>query len=159
MKFLTADIYRRFRSLDDDIADAADLEWEEAAQRLREYEKTIHFPFPVLKGEEFYLHDAEILEFGGETMILRPENQSGVWQLTFHGADIKPIGCKLWFDQSEIDKEGDIYIFRVLLSCNNGNYFTSGGKDGKQTVEVLRPCGDGHEVDIYFKNLSVNRDL
>ena len=67
MKYFTPDLIERFGSLDDDVADAAAVEWEEAVTR---HEKNLHSIRADLSAslchlwDNFYLHDAQVLSMG-----------------------------------------------------------------------------------------------
>lgn len=63
MKYFTPELVIRFGSLDDEVADAAQHEWEEA---LENYEKHLQqlrpdFPAPLQQLELLLLHDAKVL--------------------------------------------------------------------------------------------------
>jgi hypothetical protein len=63
MKYFTPELLLRFRSLDDEVADAADDEWEQAIRRYRRHFKKIrpHLPEAVRKfHDEYCLHDAAV---------------------------------------------------------------------------------------------------
>jgi hypothetical protein len=65
MRYFTADLYVRFNSSDDDVADVADEAWEAAVVGYREHLDAIRdrMPSQVRKLSAFDLHDAELLAF------------------------------------------------------------------------------------------------
>lgn len=68
MKFFTPELLERVASLDDDVADAADEEWEQAIARYHRRWQKIRSAFPPeaqrFQDEEVCLHDAEVLTMG-----------------------------------------------------------------------------------------------
>jgi hypothetical protein len=64
MLFFTPELYRRYNSPDDDIADQADAEWEVAIARYHQHLAALEgrMPSPVLELSKLCLHDAEILQ-------------------------------------------------------------------------------------------------
>lgn len=68
MRFFNPELYVRFNSADDEIADLANEEWEKA---LRDYQRHLdsirdRMPSQVRKVTELCLHDAEVLGFQSE---------------------------------------------------------------------------------------------
>jgi hypothetical protein len=61
MRFFTPDLYLRFNSADDEVADRADAEWEVAVRgyRARLEDVRQHLPPDARKLSELNLHDAE----------------------------------------------------------------------------------------------------
>jgi hypothetical protein len=64
MLFFTPELYRRFNSQDDEIALAADAEWEAAIVRYRQHLASLSdkMPSQVIELSELCLHDGEILQ-------------------------------------------------------------------------------------------------
>lgn len=63
MKYFTVDLLRRFQSSDDQIADAADDEWERMGEEYRAWFKSIRSQLPAGMRElhrKYYLHDASV---------------------------------------------------------------------------------------------------
>ncbi|HKI30441.1 MAG TPA: hypothetical protein VKA46_01020 [Gemmataceae bacterium] len=81
MKYFTPELVNRFRSLDDDVADAADDEWEEAIKRYHRRIRKIkpHFPEDLRRFKEQHvcLHDAEIFSMGrqGDQFVMLLETE------------------------------------------------------------------------------------
>ena len=63
MRFFTPDLYLRFNSGDDEIADQANDEWEKAIDSYQTYLKNLNLPESVKKLTEINLHDAELADF------------------------------------------------------------------------------------------------
>jgi hypothetical protein len=63
MRFFTPELYLRFNSSDDEIADRANEEWEAALEEYQRHLNSIRdrMPSQVRKVTEFSLHDAEVL--------------------------------------------------------------------------------------------------
>lgn len=63
MKFFTTDLYARFNSPDDDVADRADEEWEQALRAYKEHLESVRDQMPeqVRALAELCLHDCELL--------------------------------------------------------------------------------------------------
>lgn len=91
MQFFTPDLYVRFNSPDDKIADEANDQWEEAIAKYRKHldRLSAKLPGPVHRLAELCLHDAEIVameEDGGvvqstdgvETISPTPGVQIGI---------------------------------------------------------------------------------
>jgi hypothetical protein len=74
MKFFTRDLFLRFNSPDDEVADRADEEWETAIQDYRKHLEilTESMPGPSKKLAELCLHDAVFLGIRKETGCLWP---------------------------------------------------------------------------------------
>ena len=68
MKFFTPELYIRFNSPDDKVADRANEAWEKAGQRYRRRLEAIrdHMPVQVRRVAELCLHDAEVFGFEQE---------------------------------------------------------------------------------------------
>jgi hypothetical protein len=64
MVFFTPELYRRYSSLDDKIALAADTEWEAAIARYHLHLATLHekMPSQMIELSRLCLHDGEILQ-------------------------------------------------------------------------------------------------
>jgi hypothetical protein len=86
MKYFTPDLLARFGSPDDDIADAANAEWEEALKQYRKHLKDIYFDLPEparVLAESISMHDAVLddLDFdekrGVLLLWLSPEDHPG----------------------------------------------------------------------------------
>jgi len=75
MLFFTPELYRRYNSQDDEIALAADAEWEAAISRYHQHLAALQekMPSPVIELSKLCLHDGEILQ--------RQEQQHplGIW--------------------------------------------------------------------------------
>jgi uncharacterized protein HemX len=63
MRFLTPDLYVRFNSSDDEVADQANQAWEEASARYRKHLESVEDSMPshVRKLSQLNLHDAELM--------------------------------------------------------------------------------------------------
>ncbi len=63
MLFFTPELYRRYNSQDENLALAADAEWEAAIVRYHQYLATlpVEMPSPVAELSKLCLHDGEIL--------------------------------------------------------------------------------------------------
>jgi hypothetical protein len=84
MKFFTPDLYLRFNSADDAVADAANEDWEEALAAYRSHLERIYdgLPTQLRKLTELDLHDRELLSFEKAIPFMgfssaRPNGQSG----------------------------------------------------------------------------------
>ena len=77
MQFFTPELYRRYNSQDDEIALAADAEWEAAIVRYHQHLATLRekMPSQVIELSELCLHDGEILQ--------RQEQQASVEHRVF----------------------------------------------------------------------------
>jgi hypothetical protein len=81
MKYFTPDLLTRINSLDEEVMDAADEEWERAIKRYRRRITQIKEALPAgvqhFRRNHVCLHDARLLSIGreGETfsMVLQPE--------------------------------------------------------------------------------------
>jgi hypothetical protein len=64
MLFFTRDLYRRYNSADDEVALAADAEWEAAIVRYHQHLSTLRetMPSQIIELSELCLHDGEILQ-------------------------------------------------------------------------------------------------
>lgn len=71
MRFFTPELYVRFNSSDDSIADRANDEWEDALRRYQEHLNKIwdRLPSHVRSVSELCLHDAEVLAFQKEIQV------------------------------------------------------------------------------------------
>ncbi|HYT93949.1 MAG TPA: hypothetical protein VEL76_34840, partial [Gemmataceae bacterium] len=98
-KYFTPDLIQRGNSLDDDVADAANDEWERAIVRSNRRWKTIRNAFPkaVQRFDEnqVCLHDAQLLSMGrqGDTfvMVLQPEPPAQTMVLLTFTLDDEPV--------------------------------------------------------------------
>jgi hypothetical protein len=81
MKYFTPDLINRFRSEDDDVADAADDEWERAIKRSNRRWKKIKDAVPEelrrFEEEPICLHDAEVFSMGqhGDQFVMLLETE------------------------------------------------------------------------------------
>jgi hypothetical protein len=68
MRFFTPDLYLRFNSPDDAVADSANAEWDQAIERYERHLATFkdQLPSQVRKLTELSLHDSEVLARGEE---------------------------------------------------------------------------------------------
>lgn len=75
MRFFTPDLYLRFNSPDDAVADAADTEWGEALRGYREHLDRLRERLPTRVRElaELNLHDAELLARQDADTPISPE--------------------------------------------------------------------------------------
>jgi hypothetical protein len=81
MKFFTPELYVRFGSLDDDVADAANEEWERALKRYQRHYKKIapHLPESLRHfHDEQCLHDADIVGPAWLSLCTLPWNAKDV---------------------------------------------------------------------------------
>jgi hypothetical protein len=64
MQFFTPELYRRYNSQDDNIALAADDEWEKAIARYHQHLDALRteMPSPVIELSKLCLHDGEIVQ-------------------------------------------------------------------------------------------------
>ncbi len=64
MLFFTPELYRRYNSQDNEIALAADVEWEAAIVRYHQYLAMLHekMPSQVIELSKLCLHDGDILQ-------------------------------------------------------------------------------------------------
>jgi hypothetical protein len=91
MRFFTPELYQRYNSPDDEIALAADTEWEEAIARYQQHLAVLHekMPSQVIELSKLCLHDSEILQRQEQQHPLDPcyfEDWSGPGPLPFwHG--------------------------------------------------------------------------
>lgn len=85
MKYFTPDLIERYGSLDDEVADAADQDWENAVKRYRRLLERI---LPVLptgvrrwRARSICLHDARVLRLGRGAdqflMVVEPAAPAG----------------------------------------------------------------------------------
>jgi hypothetical protein len=75
MLFFTPELYRRFNSQDDEIALAADAEWEAVIERYRQHLASLSekMPSQVMELSRLCLHDGEILQRQEQ------EHPLGIW--------------------------------------------------------------------------------
>ncbi len=71
MRFFTPELYIRFNSPDDEVADRANEEWEHAISRYQKHLNGIReqLPSPVRSLSELCLHDGEVLNFEKEVLV------------------------------------------------------------------------------------------
>jgi hypothetical protein len=74
MRFFTPELYLRYNSSDDEVADLADSEWENALEQYKHYLDSIRdrMPLNVRQLAELCLHDAEVLGFQKEIQSAFP---------------------------------------------------------------------------------------
>ena len=73
MKYFTPDLLAKYGSLDDQIADAAHLEWEAATERYQKHFRLIRRQLPKkLRGllRRFHLHDARVCFVGIDDLVM-----------------------------------------------------------------------------------------
>jgi hypothetical protein len=134
MKYFTPDLLQRINSLDEDVQDAADDEWERALVRYERRWQKIRAAFPEsvqrFNDDSVCLHDAELLSMGqhGDTfvMVLQPEPPAQTMVVLTFTLDAKPIidtaalpdragGFTDWkYEEWDVDRRGR-QIFEVLL--------------------------------------------
>lgn len=81
MRFFTPELYVRFNSTNDDVADQADSDWEAALQAYNHHLAEIRgqLTTPVRTLVELNLHDAEVLAFERRVESTRPAPKTPVW--------------------------------------------------------------------------------
>jgi hypothetical protein len=87
MLFFTPELYRRFNSQDDEIALAADAEWEAAIVRYRQHLASLYekMPSQVMEVSKLCLHDGEMLQRQEQ------EHPLGIWRF-----DDRPGSPPFW---------------------------------------------------------------
>jgi hypothetical protein len=136
MRFFTPELYLRFSSNDDAIADQADREWEVAVQAYQQHLQHIHSQLPddVRKLTQLCLHDAELLKYEHspaaqswpETVILAVQQgqtmSTAIYLIAGHPAEIPAPanwsvgrGPVQWlYDEVAVAERG--YKHRILFS-------------------------------------------
>jgi len=113
MRFFTPERYVRFNSLDEDVADAANEEWEAALDQYRDHLSEIHdcMPSQVRKMAGLCLHDAEVVACD---QTVEPDFLSfnSTWSATStmtvgHEGAILTIVYRLWDRIREHPASGD----------------------------------------------------
>lgn len=161
MKYFKPELLTRLRSRDDNVADAAAMEWEEATAAYQARFKKVRDKLPVgvrRLCSKVSLHDARVLGAACSTrnplfgILLRLEGSAGesgeVLELTYHpvagpngGVHIGTHapsettarnGVWVLYDEFDIDEEHAFFTHSLLLS-------------------------DGREIDIRFHSLAVRR--
>jgi hypothetical protein len=135
VKFFTPELLERAASLDEDVADAADRDWERALVRYHRRWQKIRVLFPPearrFQDEGVCLHDAEVLTMGKREgvffMVLRKEPPSPdlvLLTFTLEGeAQISPAalpadnesGPVTWmYEEFDLDRSGRCRIEGLL---------------------------------------------
>ncbi len=107
MRFFSPELYIRFNSSDDEVADLANEEWEKALQEYKHHLVSIRdqMPSQVRKVAELCLHDAEVLGFQKEIQsaygLPEPFWPGSIWSvlaLVFlkQDGDIRSLFYFLW---------------------------------------------------------------
>src|SRR5262245_49494430 len=136
MKYFTPELLERGASLDNDVADAAEDEWEQALVRYRRRWKKIRPFFPKeaqrFRDESVCLHDAEVLGMGrqGKTWIVTVQPEPPARSLvtltftldgepTIDPAALPPEGegapITWMYEEFDLDRHKQCW-FEVLLS-------------------------------------------
>ena len=129
MRFFTPDLYLRFNSSDDEIADQANDEWEKAIDSYQRYLKNLNLSESVKKLTEINLHDAELSDFQEVDLhqtVMSLKNNQCVYCLIYQTTDLvkkeKFPQKWLFFDQrkhflyDELDLQGSAFLHRILWS-------------------------------------------
>lgn len=139
MRFFTPELYVRFNSFDDEVADQADEDWETA---LKDYSRHLSklrpwMPHEVKKLAKLNLHDAEVLAFRivGHSQSPFPHHRaefslkldgqsidleyflSGEVQVRDFGGE-RPFSkeCPQWlYEELDADAQG-MFLHRIMLS-------------------------------------------
>ncbi|MCI0462397.1 MAG: hypothetical protein L0Z62_36050 [Gemmataceae bacterium] len=136
MKYFTPELIHRGNSLDDDIADATEEEWERAIVRYHQRWRRIRTAFPKgaqrFEEERVCLHDARLLSIGrqGDTlvMVLQPEPPAQTVVILTITLDGEPVidpqavpdhNAKDWvlwmYEEFDLDRQKRCY-FEVLFT-------------------------------------------
>lgn len=162
MKFFTADLYIRYNSPDDDIADQAEAEWEREVEEYNKHLTTLPLRENIKKLSTRCFHDALLLDqstyavypaltrysITPHTNILLQDAQD-ITLLSYVSADVfildpdpkwnqesRPSGVKLWlYDEIDLSEdEPGKFMHRILWS--DGTVFTIRFLDVASVVSV-----------------------
>jgi hypothetical protein len=108
MVFFTPELYLRFNSKDDEIALAADAEWEAAIVRYREHLASLEemMPSQVKELSKLCLHDGEILQ--------RQEQQHPLSILCFEDGPGSPRFWPVWYGLASLAVRLDNELVTLL---------------------------------------------
>jgi len=129
MRFFTPDLYLRFNSNDDEIADQANDEWEKAIDSYQRYLKKLNLPESVKKLTEINLHDAELSDFQEVDLhqtVMSLKNNQYVYCLIYQTTNLvrKDNFPQNWlfsdqrkhFLYDELDLQDSAFLHRILWS-------------------------------------------
>lgn len=129
MRFFTPDLYLRFNSNDDEIADQANDEWEKAIDSYQRYLKKLNLPESVKKLTEINLHDAELSDFQEVDIhqtVMSLKNNQYVYCLIYQTTNLvrKDNFPQNWlfsdqrkhFLYDELDLQDSAFLHRILWS-------------------------------------------
>ncbi|HET6883953.1 MAG TPA: hypothetical protein VFI31_27620 [Pirellulales bacterium] len=104
MKFFTPELYLKFNSPDDDVADQADQEWEAAVKAYQKHLDHLrdHIPQQVRSLSELCLHDCEVLAWD-EAMEPDPRLSAG------------PLPVWSAFSVLSLRREGEVLSLNYVL--------------------------------------------
>lgn len=147
MKYFTPELLNRVRSADDDVADAADDEWERAIKRSNRRWRRIRSAVPegVRRFEDapICLHDAEVLGMGRE-------GDTFVWLLETEPPSSKPVVLTFTLEEAPTVQTG------TLTNARQGRpiywYYEEWDLDRRKrpTLEVL--LSNGWVVKLVFRD-------
>ena len=147
MKYFTDDLINRFQSEDDEIADAADEEWEQAAEEYLKYINTIKEHMPNEWNDIPYQHDAKIIVVT-ETedtfmMIMRMDvPPRGLYMLEY--SLIEPVEKVMG---AKLEKSSDVYWLYNEITL----------LDTKPTWQENLRCSNSTELVIKFDKLKITK--
>jgi hypothetical protein len=137
MRFFTPELYLRFNSADDEVADCADSEWESAVRRYRTRLEDVrpHLPADARRLSELNLHDAEwirnnstagmmpklfcpaLLRRGNDATFLIYELWDSVREISARTGWPFSKGPTYWlYDEMDMASESGEFWHRILLS-------------------------------------------
>lgn len=129
MRFFTPDLYLRFNSNNDEIADQANDEWEKAIDSYQTYLKKLNLPESVKKLTEINLHDAELSDFQEVDLhqtVMSLKNNQYVYCLIYQTTNLvrKENFPQKWlfsdqrkhFLYDELDLQDSAFLHRILWS-------------------------------------------
>lgn len=130
MIYFTPELYERFNSLDDEIANQANDEWDQNLEKYANFQEDWKSQLSknVREFQNLILHDAEVLEWKsvGENVILIACQENGnVYEIIYLDAKLKTIKhenkvfsweqCLWLYDELSFGDKAE-YIHNILLS-------------------------------------------
>jgi hypothetical protein len=153
MKFFTRDLYRRCRSIDEGILNAACEEWEQANEAYERHLAAIEPEFPphLRDFAELLLHDAKVQSIArqGKQLILVlhkdiPPRDLVILCYELEGEpNVEPFAdaptdwsrpTTFQFDELEVEREGEVKIYCQSIVFANGWLMRLRFRDVRVTV-------------------------
>lgn len=150
MRYFTPELYIRFNSPDDDVADAANEAWENALEDYQNHLASFRdkMPSQVRKLSELCLHDAEVLSFemGNEILAIVSLKQD---------ANIRSLFYMLWDRVRQYPFSGEWAFSKLRKSWLYDEVDVAPDQHGLFLHRVL--FSDGSVVEIPFVSVVVEQ--